>query len=169
MTKSYTNEEKADLKRIANAIGMMPSPRDTSWRHYIEHRLAMSQNGIEAYSQRPVARLHLDKHIEWHRAIDRIAGKLVRHKAAIIFMGAAEIAANSIISIKKYVRCPGTRKLIQAFKNRGNCIVRLVDEYSSVVVAFDHFHDGQSQNGTSDVMIVIQIINFYYRMELKRM
>lgn len=87
MTRLFQFEEKAD---IANA-----SPRDTSWRHYMDHRLRMSKDGIETYTQRKYARLQLDKHIEWHRVIDRIAGKLVGHKPALIFFGAGHIAKNS--------------------------------------------------------------------------
>ncbi|XP_055322421.1 uncharacterized protein LOC129578217 [Sitodiplosis mosellana] len=129
MTRVFTYDEQADLKRIAAEIGQTPSPRNISWRHYIEHRLRMSQDGIAAYSQKNYARLRLDKHIEWRRAIDLIGGKLVHFKTAIINIGAAEISPNCPIRIKKYVRCPGVRKLIAAFKRRGNCVVRLVDEY----------------------------------------
>ncbi|XP_055295689.1 uncharacterized protein LOC129565154 [Sitodiplosis mosellana] len=129
MTRVFTYDEQADLKRIAAEIGQTPSPRNISWRHYIEHRLRMSQDGIAAYSQKNYARLRLDKHIEWRRAIDLIAGKLLHFKTAIINIGAAEISPNCPIRIKKYVRCPGVRKLIAAFKRRGNCVVRLVDEY----------------------------------------
>lgn len=107
----------------------MPSPRGTMWSSYIKHRLRMMEKGIEAYTTRNYARLRLDKHIEWHRAIDIIAGKLVNHKPAIIYFGSGNFAPNSPISIKKHVRCPGTRKLIEAFMKRGNCIVRMVDEY----------------------------------------
>ncbi|XP_055307269.1 uncharacterized protein LOC129571493 [Sitodiplosis mosellana] len=84
MTRVFTYDEQADLKRIAAEIGQTPSPRNISWRHYIEHRLRMSQDGIAAYSQKNYARLRLDKHIEWRRAIDLIAGKLVHFKTAII-------------------------------------------------------------------------------------
>lgn len=129
ITRLFTFEEQTDRNGIAAMIGVMPSARNETWRHYIEHRLKMSRNGIETYTQRSVARLRLDKHIEWHRAIDRIAGKLVCHKPALIHLGAGHIAANSPICIKKHVRCPGTRKLIEAFKKRGNCIIRMVDEY----------------------------------------
>lgn len=131
ITQRFTIEEETDRNGIAARIGDMPSPRNETYLHYIEHRLAMARNGIATYTQRSVARLRLDKHIEWHRAIDKIAGKMVCHKPALIFIGAGQWAANSIISIKKFVRCPGTRKLIQAFKKRHNCIIRMVDEYKT--------------------------------------
>lgn len=129
LTRLFTFEEQQDRNNIAATIGTMPSPRNTSWRHYIAHRLRMMENGIETYTQRNVARLRLDKHIESHRIIDRIVARLVNFLSAIILIGAGHFAANSPISIKKHVRCPGTRKLIGAFKKRGNCVVRMVDEY----------------------------------------
>lgn len=81
------------------------------------------ENGIATYSNRNYARLRLDKHMEWHRAIDKLACQLVDHKPAIVFIGAGHIAPNSPISIQKRVRCPGTRKLVEAFEKRGNCYV----------------------------------------------
>lgn len=131
MTRLFTYEEKSDRTRIAAEIAQMPSPRDSSWEHYIKHRLRVMENGIATYTQRSYARLRLDKYIEWHRAIDKIAGTLVNHKPAIIWVGAGQIAANSIISIRKHVRCPGTRKLVEAFQKRGNCVVIMVDEFNT--------------------------------------
>ena len=129
MTRLFTFDEQCDRNAASDRIGQMPSSRDSSWPEYIQHRLRVMENGIETYSSRNYARLRLDKYIEWHRAIDQTAGALVNHKPAIIFLGAGQIAANSIISIRKHVRCPGTRKLIEAFKKRANCIVIMVDEY----------------------------------------
>lgn len=129
MTRLFVFEEKADIANVAKTIGHMPSPRDTSWHHYIQHRLRMSKDGFETYTQRKYARLQLDKHIEWHRAIDRIAGKLVGHKPAVVFVGAGGNDANSPIKIKKHVKCPGTRKLVNTIKKRGNCVIRMVDEW----------------------------------------
>lgn len=43
----------------------------------------------------------------------------------------SQIAANSPIRVKKHVRCPGTRKLVHAFRKRGNCAVVFVDEYNT--------------------------------------
>lgn len=111
-------------------LGEMPSPQGTSWYFYIEHRLNMMNAGIECYTTRSYARLRLDKHIEWHRAIDTLAGKLVNHKPAIVFIGSGgSTPANSPIKVKKHVRCPGTRKLIAAFQKRANCVIRFVDEW----------------------------------------
>lgn len=129
MTRLFDFEEKTDRNEIAAEIGQMPSPRDSSWAEYIQHRLRVMENGIATYSNRNYARLRLDKHINWHRAIDKLAGQLVNHKPAIVFIGAGHIAANSPISIRKHVRCPGTRKLVEAFEKRGNCYVFMVDEW----------------------------------------
>lgn len=129
MTETFVRAEQADIANVARTINQMPSPRDTTWLHYIGHRLRMSTNGIETYTQRKYARLQLDKHIEWHRAIDRIAAKLVNHKSALIFVGAGGNDANSPIRIKKYVKCPGTRKLVHFLKRRRNCVIRMVDEW----------------------------------------
>lgn len=128
MTRLFDFEEKSDRTRISADIGQMPSPRDSSWADYIQHRLRVMENGIATYSTRNYARLRLDKHMEWHRAIDKLAGQLTNHKPAIVFVGAGQIAPNSPISIRKHVRCPGTRKLVEAFEKRG-CYVFMVDEW----------------------------------------
>lgn len=142
MTRIFTFDENGDRNRIAAVMGEAASPRGTTWAAYIKHRLRMMENGIETYTTRQYARLRLDKFIEWHRAIDRIAGRLVNHKPAIIYVGAGQIAANSIISIRKHVRCPGTRKLVEAFNKRGTCLIRMVDEYMTsqhCAKCFNHF------------------------------
>lgn len=131
LTRGFVWVERGDREQIAAGIGEIPSPRNSTWTWYIQHRLRMMNLGIETYTTCTYARLQLDKHIEWHRAIDTLAYKLVCGKAAIIFFGAGEFAANSIISIRKHVRCPGTRKLIAAFKKIGNCVVRMVDEFKT--------------------------------------
>lgn len=87
--------------------------------------------GIDVYSTDKYTRLKLDKYIESNRAIDRFAGKLVNYKKSLIFLGASDPPPNSPIKIKKHVRCPGTRKLIKAFRKRGNCVVIPVDEYNT--------------------------------------
>lgn len=128
MTRLFTFEEQFDRNQIASIIRQMPSPRDSSWAEYIQHRLRMMENGIETYTTRNYARLRFDKHMEWHRAIDKLAGALVNHKQAVVYLGAGTVAANSPISIRKHVRCPGNRKLKTAFEKRG-CPVFMVNEY----------------------------------------
>lgn len=89
----------------------------------------MLNDGINAYSTAKYTRLSLDKHIESYRAIDQIAGKLANYQPALVFIGNGQTPPNCPIKIKKNVRCPGTRKLSNAFKKRGNCVVMPVDEY----------------------------------------
>lgn len=126
----FKSQEEADRNQMATILGEMPSPRGASWLSYIEHQLRVMNDGIDTYTARNYARLRLDKHIQWHRAIDKLAGNLVHHKPAIIYIGASgSTPANSPIKIRKHVRCPGTRKLIGAFRKRGNCVIRLVDEW----------------------------------------
>lgn len=43
-------------------------------------------------------------------------------------MGAAQTAANSIIKIKKHVRCPGNRKMLKSFKKLPNVVVKKTNE-----------------------------------------
>lgn len=129
LTRVFDYEEKNDRNIVAAEIGQMPSPRNSSWPNYIQHRLRVMQNGIPTYTSRNYARLRLDKHIEWHRAIDNLAKQLVNNKAAIVFIGAGAIAANSCISIRKHVKCPGTRKLVEAFEKLENVYVIMVDEW----------------------------------------
>lgn len=131
MTRVFNLEEQQDRNQVTATIGTTPSPRGISWMLYIQHRLRLMENGIETYTVKSYARLQLDKHIEWHRAIDKMAGKLIRHKPSIIYFGSGQIAANCPIKIKKHVRCPGTRKFIASFLNRDNCIIRMVDEFNT--------------------------------------
>lgn len=109
----------------------MPSPKGTGiWKDYIEHRLRVMNDGIEAYTDKRYARLGLDKHIESVRAVDKVADTIHLGERSLICLGASgSTPANSPIKIKKYMRCPGVRKLIAAFKKRDNCIIRMVDEY----------------------------------------
>lgn len=109
-----------------------PSPKGRSnWMCYIAHRVKMLRPGMQAYTTRKCIRLRLDKHIEEVRASDRIAAFLTRKLPSLILLGAAEMAANSIIGIKKQLRTPGTRKLLASFKKLRNCVVRKVDEYNT--------------------------------------
>lgn len=106
-----------------------PSPLSQDWIYYIQHRMKMLKSGMAAYATAQYARLGADKHIESQRAIDRLAGNLVNNGPSLIFIGNVDMAPNSPIRIKKHMRCPGLRKLINAFKKRSNCVVIPVDEY----------------------------------------
>lgn len=107
----------------------MPSPLGQNWLHYVHHRLKMLKDGIDAYASPQYTRLALDKYIESTRAVDQIIGKLTNNEPSIVFLGNGETPPNSPIKIKKHTRCPGTRKLVNSFKKRSNCVVLSVDEY----------------------------------------
>lgn len=104
MSRLFDFEEKTDRNEIAAELEQMPSPRDSSWMEYIQHRLRVMENGIATYSTRNYARLQLDKNMQWHRAIDKLAGALANHKPAIVFIGAGGNDSNSPISIRKHVK-----------------------------------------------------------------
>ncbi|XP_055310390.1 uncharacterized protein LOC129573626 [Sitodiplosis mosellana] len=85
-----------------NQYPFYPSPKGASnWMSYIEHRVKMLQPGMEVYTARKYIRLNLDKHIEETRASDTIAAFLTRKLPSLIFLGAAQMAPNSPICIKK--------------------------------------------------------------------
>lgn len=130
MTRLIQYTEENDRNAIAAEIGEMPSPHGVYWAAYIQHRLHVMQCGIEQYATRSYARLRLDKHIQSHRAMDKLTGFLCNHKPAIVMLGAGAQIPNSPIKIRKHVRCPFNRKLIGSFKKR-SCLVRMVDEYNS--------------------------------------
>ncbi|XP_031620919.1 uncharacterized protein LOC116339277 [Contarinia nasturtii] len=98
---------------------------------YIAYYVKMMKPAMAVYTTRKFIRLRLDKYIEENRASDKIAASLTKKKSALVFIGAAQIAPNSPIGIKKRLRCPGLRRLLNSFKKLGNCIVRLVDEYNT--------------------------------------
>lgn len=86
---------------------------------------------MQVYTTRKFIHLSLDKYIEENRASDKIAAFLTRKMPSLILLGAAEMAPNSPIGIKKRLRCPGVRKLTNSFKKLNNCVVRKVDEYKT--------------------------------------
>lgn len=126
---SFSKKEKDDFKRYP----FFPSSKGhrNHWMNYIEHRVKMLGPAMQAYSQRKYIRLRLDKHIEEVRASDKIAGILTRLLPCLIFLGAAQMAPNSPIGIKKRQRCPGVRKLLNSFKKLHNCVVVMVDEFKT--------------------------------------
>lgn len=125
------SEQLTELgQRDRNSYFVYPSPKcRLGWLNYIQHRMKMLGPAMEVYTQRKFIRLRLDKHIEETRASDKIAAFLTRKLPSLICLGAAEMAPNSPIGIKKRLRCPGTRKLIRSFKKLGNCVIVMVDEW----------------------------------------
>jgi hypothetical protein len=128
MAERFTQLEELDRKRYV----FFPSAKGRShWMSYIEHRVKMMQRGMSVYASRKYLRLRLDKYIEENRASDLIAAWLTIKKACLIFIGAAQMAPNSPIGIKKRLRCPGVRRLVRSFNKLGNCVVRFVDEFKT--------------------------------------
>lgn len=126
ITKRYRREEEADLQANHN-----PSPRGMRWLDYIEHKLRMSRNGIAAHTKRYYARLSFDKYIEVNRTLDQLANQIAPPgRSAAIYAGAAgDVPPNSPFKIKKHVRAPGTRRLINSLKKRDNIFVMRVNEH----------------------------------------
>lgn len=126
MTKNYRRVEREDLRVTNN-----PSSRGIRWLDYIEHKLRMAPMGIPAHTKRYYARLAFDKHIEVNRTLDFLANDIAPlGKSAAIYAGAAgDPPPNCPFKIKKHVRAPGTRRLLNSLKKRKNIHVMRVDEY----------------------------------------
>lgn len=97
--------------------------------NYVVHRLRMIDRGIEAYATKQYTRIRLDQYIESNRILDKTVGKMVNYQAAVVYVGAAQWSPSSPIKIKKHVRAPGVRKIVQALKKRRNCYMIFIDEY----------------------------------------
>lgn len=113
------------MKRTNN-----PSPHGVRWIEYIAHRLRMSGNGVAAYTKRYYARLKFSKYIDVNSAMDKMAMKIApKGKRCVVYLGAADVAADSPIKIKKHVRAPGGRRLLKSLQKRDNVTILKVDEY----------------------------------------
>lgn len=121
-TKDYTAEEQRDLND-RTLYPATPSPMSRNWIHYVMHRMKMLTRGMAVYATAKYARLSADKHIWSQRTIDRIAKKLAKDGPTLVFIGNVDMSPNRPIRIKKHVRCPGQRKLLNAFKKLSNCVV----------------------------------------------
>lgn len=117
-TRDFTIAEQND-RNNRRLYPEIPSPMGRNWLLYIHHRLKMLRKGMAVYTTTKYTRLQFDKYIESNRASDRTAAMLTGGHPSLIHLGNAEIAANSPISIKKHMRCPGTRKLIRSFNKLG--------------------------------------------------
>lgn len=126
MTKNYRRVEREDLRATNN-----PSSRGIRWLDYIEHKLRMAPMGIPAHTKRYYARLAFDKYMEVNRTLDLLANDIAPvGKSAAIYAGAAgDPPPNCPFKIKKHVRAPGTRRLLNSLKKRENIYVMRVDEY----------------------------------------
>lgn len=125
LTEQFVAAERLDLQSFIE----IPSSTGTSWKNYVQHRLRMTERGIDSYGTKQYTRIRLDQYIESNRIVDKTAGKLVNYQPSVVFVGAANIAPDSPIKIKKHVRAPGVKKLVHSLKKRGNCFIIFVDEY----------------------------------------
>jgi len=126
LTGEYTVQEQADLHSYPLGV---PSPKGSRWRDYLQHRIKMLFKGMAVYATQKYARLDLDKYIKSNRAMDKIALQVTKNQPTIVHIGAAELAPNRPIGIKKRKRCPGTRRLVNSIKKLGHSRVNFVDEY----------------------------------------
>lgn len=109
----------------------------------MDHRLKFFHDGISTYTRRKYARLALDKYIAAQKAMDQLTNRIVNNKSALVLIGAANMSPSS--PIKKYQRCPGTRKLATSLKKKRNCDIVFVDEYKTSQKCgrcFQQFPDG---------------------------
>lgn len=128
MTSAF--EERARLDRENREIyPRIPSPKGSDWNDYITHCLKFFTEGVRTYTRRRYARLSLNKYIQGQKAMDSIVNKITNKSATIVFIGGAKMSASS--PIKKYRRCPGTRKIAISMKKKIDCAVVYVDEHNT--------------------------------------
>lgn len=134
-TFEFCRQEEDD-RNNRERYPVMPSSLGRYWMNYIEHRMRMFKRGVRVYTTAKYTRLNLDLYIESNRTSDKVASKLTNNEPSLIYFGAAETPPNSPISIKKHIRCPGSRKLIRSFKKQRGCVVLPVNEdYTSQTCA----------------------------------
>ncbi|XP_031630192.1 uncharacterized protein LOC116345175 isoform X2 [Contarinia nasturtii] len=130
-TKNFIEKERQDREN-RELYAIMPSPKGSQWLSYIKHRVKMTKHGIEAYSTAKYTRLALDKYIGSNKVIDGFVNKITNKEPTLLFHGAdGEVPPDCPIRIKKHVRCPGVRKLMQAYKKRPYIVVVPVDEWGT--------------------------------------
>lgn len=83
--KRYTRSFVAFEENDRNRYLKMPSPRTSTWREYIRHRLTVMKRGIEVYTTEKYTRLRFDKYIESNRVCDLIAAMIVSISNSIDF------------------------------------------------------------------------------------
>ncbi|XP_031639647.1 uncharacterized protein LOC116351649, partial [Contarinia nasturtii] len=129
LTWWFVEEEQMDFK----SYPVIPSPRGSTWKAYILHRIKMLRMGMQAYATRKYARLDLDHHIKATKTSDKVAMRVTNNKPSWIWIGAGEMAPNRPWGIKKRKRCPGTRKLATSFKKQEHTKVSFQDEWGTSI------------------------------------
>ena len=135
--KQFTGDFEAltASDRETNYNGEVVTPMSMRYMLYIEHRLKYIDEAIELYTTDQYSRLALDKYICTQRAMDEIVDKVIGNKPktdgsrTLLVIGGTEFSPNS--PIKKYRRCPGTRKLVNYVKKIPSCDVVFADEYNT--------------------------------------
>lgn len=101
-TKSGVRDRRAKhlthyhtLKEQQDVVGRNPSARGETWSSYIKHRLRMLQSGMSVYARRKYAYLDFAKYVETNRVLDKIALKLTKNQATIIYLGKYHICIKS--------------------------------------------------------------------------
>ncbi|XP_031635522.1 uncharacterized protein LOC116348610 isoform X1 [Contarinia nasturtii] len=121
-------EEKEHLKTYPYRP---PSPRNSTWKSYIEYRIKMLRKGMAAYATREYARLDLDHHIRSTRVNDQIAVRVTNNKPSLVQFGAWAMKPDRPFGIKKRKRCPGSRKFRVSIKKLGHSEVEMQDEWGT--------------------------------------
>lgn len=109
-----------------NNYARMPSANGLEWMNFIVHHLKFFNETLRTYTKPRYTHLAFDKFINTQSAIDGIVKELTQQKPTMFFIGGAQFSPSS--PIKKYVRCPGTRKLAVAIKKVPNCSMMYVPE-----------------------------------------
>lgn len=131
--KAYSHfETAAKLDREnTNLYEEYPSSLTANYMNYIEHRMKFFNDGIQVYTTRKYTRLHLDKYICTQKALDEIVQLLTSSSSGRILLCIGGTEFNPNAPIKKYKRCPGTRKTVSYIKKIINCDLVFVDEYNT--------------------------------------
>lgn len=105
------------------------SPMQTDYEQYTRHRLKWFDAKQDVYGQRKVARLKFKKFICVEAAAHKTVKSIIKHRKALVFIGASKIAANS--PMRGYVRSP-QRALLKAFRIHADVV--LVDEFRTTML-----------------------------------
>lgn len=106
-----------------------PSPKSVNWLEFIIHRMKIFNRGIATYTDRRYARLNFDKYISTQKVMDNMTNRLVGNDTSLVCIGATDFHPSA--PIKKYVRCPGVKKIRAFLKKKRNSHVLLIDEYNT--------------------------------------
>ncbi|XP_031639204.1 uncharacterized protein LOC116351264 [Contarinia nasturtii] len=110
-------EEKDHLKTYPFGP---PSPRNSTWKWYIEYRIKMLRKGMSAYATRKYSRLDFDHYMKSNQVNDNIAVTVTNNMPSINIFGASEMPPNRPFGLKRRKRYQGSRKLLVSVKKLGH-------------------------------------------------